>query len=568
MKKLIPILLLLISSVSFSQTTFPITQAIGSKTTNVRTEGTLGSLTGFTYGKNFLDTTDANSVLYVKYTPGIVVRINDTEFWVRNQTTNLWTKVSGAGGGGTVTGANNGLSLSGGNVQLGGSVGSPSDLGRSAEISLGIFPTTSYSFAFVKDISGFAPTMPKSSTRFPYAGRIDLVGPGGPTMFINELDSANVLGSAFPSINYVTGYNQTLQVFSGLHWTSGDKHYDICDLRGSMDRAEIQTGGLASAIFYTNGNTFLGHTGTRKTAFGNTSVLPIRTVDITGTFKTTDSSFIFTRVGSSSDSVFVKGSSSGDTRLVAQSSLVASTPTWESTIAAQGATVFSTDGTVDFGDSRQVWRWNSLGSTHTGLRLSTSGWAGAGGASAGGLLDVRNTSTALATGGNPMVGIVSSGANSNSTVQVGGLFIDISNTGTTSTNTALTLNAGGATNNYALLASTGSVGIGTTAPTSRLHINSSFATAYRAITALRTLDATDYTIDCTANTFTVTLPTAVGITGRIYYVVNSGAGVITVGTTSSEVFTNIVTNPTTFTIAADGQAAVQSTGAAWIRLSN
>jgi len=52
--------------------------------------------------------------------------------------------------------------------------------------------------------------------------------------------------------------------------------------------------------------------------------------------------------------------------------------------------------------------------------------------------------------------------------------------------------------------------------------------AYRAINALRTLDATDYQIECTANTFTVTLPTAVGIEGRIYSIKNSGSGLITI----------------------------------------
>jgi hypothetical protein len=35
-------------------------------------------------------------------------------------------------------------------------------------------------------------------------------------------------------------------------------------------------------------------------------------------------------------------------------------------------------------------------------------------------------------------------------------------------------------------------------------------------------------INCTANTFTVTLPTAVGIGGREYTIKNSGSGVITV----------------------------------------
>jgi hypothetical protein len=57
---------------------------------------------------------------------------------------------------------------------------------------------------------------------------------------------------------------------------------------------------------------------------------------------------------------------------------------------------------------------------------------------------------------------------------------------------------------------------------------------YRAITALTTLDNTDYTIDCTANSFTVTLPTAVGITGRVYNIKNSGTGTIVVNTTSSQ----------------------------------
>lgn len=64
--------------------------------------------------------------------------------------------------------------------------------------------------------------------------------------------------------------------------------------------------------------------------------------------------------------------------------------------------------------------------------------------------------------------------------------------------------------------------------------DSSLSGAYRGITALRTLDNTDYFVDCTANTFTVTLPTAVGITGRQYIIKNSGTGVITVDGNGSE----------------------------------
>lgn len=56
---------------------------------------------------------------------------------------------------------------------------------------------------------------------------------------------------------------------------------------------------------------------------------------------------------------------------------------------------------------------------------------------------------------------------------------------------------------------------------------------YRGITSARTLDGSDELIDCTSGTFAVTLPTAVGFTGQ-YKVKNSGTGVITINTTSSQ----------------------------------
>ena len=57
---------------------------------------------------------------------------------------------------------------------------------------------------------------------------------------------------------------------------------------------------------------------------------------------------------------------------------------------------------------------------------------------------------------------------------------------------------------------------------------------YVAKTANYTIRSTDYVIDCTTNTFTVTLPTAVGIQGKRYYVKNSGTGVITIACNGSE----------------------------------
>ena len=48
------------------------------------------------------------------------------------------------------------------------------------------------------------------------------------------------------------------------------------------------------------------------------------------------------------------------------------------------------------------------------------------------------------------------------------------------------------------------------------------------ITDTYTVESTDYFVDATTGTFTISLPTAVGIKGQIYQIKNSGAGVITV----------------------------------------
>ena len=53
------------------------------------------------------------------------------------------------------------------------------------------------------------------------------------------------------------------------------------------------------------------------------------------------------------------------------------------------------------------------------------------------------------------------------------------------------------------------------------------------ISALHTAVATNHVINCTANSFTVTLPTAVGIQGKEYIIKNSGSGVITVDGTET-----------------------------------
>ena len=107
----------------------------------------------------------------------------------------------------------------------------------------------------------------------------------------------------------------------------------------------------------------------------------------------------------------------------------------------------------------------------------------------------------------------------------------------------------------------GRVGIATASAHSTLHNNGSLAMAYVAKTANYTATINDYTIDCTSGTFTVTLPTAVGITGRIYIVKNSGTGAITVATTSSQTIDGTTTKLLNTQYSG---LRVQSNGANWI----
>ena len=75
-----------------------------------------------------------------------------------------------------------------------------------------------------------------------------------------------------------------------------------------------------------------------------------------------------------------------------------------------------------------------------------------------------------------------------------------------------------------------------------------------------TLTDSDYTVDCTANSFTLTLPTAVGIKGKIYNMKNSGSGTIIADPDGTETIDGSLTIP----IFAGENRTIQSTGSNWI----
>jgi len=96
----------------------------------------------------------------------------------------------------------------------------------------------------------------------------------------------------------------------------------------------------------------------------------------------------------------------------------------------------------------------------------------------------------------------------------------------------------------------------------RLVVNGGIQLAYAAKTANYTIvSVTDYCINCTSGSFTVTLPTAVGIEGQAFIVKNSGTGTITIATTGSQTIDGVATAtmPTQYE-----SISLMSNGANWI----
>lgn len=79
-------------------------------------------------------------------------------------------------------------------------------------------------------------------------------------------------------------------------------------------------------------------------------------------------------------------------------------------------------------------------------------------------------------------------------------------------------------------------------------------------TTAYTVDNTDCVVNCTSGTFTVTLPTAVGVTGQYFVIKNSGTGVITIDGSGAET----IDGSPDFTLSTQYESVtVVSNGANW-----
>lgn len=74
----------------------------------------------------------------------------------------------------------------------------------------------------------------------------------------------------------------------------------------------------------------------------------------------------------------------------------------------------------------------------------------------------------------------------------------------------------------------GQVGVGTTSPSSMLDVRGSFAANYRTVTGTTTITTNDHTIVFTGTSAaTLTLPSAIGIDGRVYWIKNASTSLTT-----------------------------------------
>lgn len=321
------------------------------------------------------------------------------------------------------------------------------------------------------------------------------------------------------------------------------------------------TGSAGSTTYAISTDTTNGRVGINKAT-------PAEALDITGNLRFSGA--------------LMPNNTSGTTGQVLKSAGAGAPPTWGSfTMPLSSITAATGSNSIDNLNNSQNWTWGTLGSSTVGMQMSSSS------SSLGGttkLLGISLGSAGIASSsGSTLYPLYVTGSSQNDNGTVYGIYASATNSsfvtptsigaeflanGGGGTNIGLKVSTSGAAANYAIIVPSGGgkIGFGNSTPNSGLDLTgSSLALNYVAKTGTYTVSANDYTINCTSGTFTVTLPTSVGITGRIYIIKNSGAGVITVATNSSQT----IDGNTTYSLATQYKyVEVQSDGANWIIVGN
>jgi hypothetical protein len=120
----------------------------------------------------------------------------------------------------------------------------------------------------------------------------------------------------------------------------------------------------------------------------------------------------------------------------------------------------------------------------------------------------------------------------------------------------------------AVSAQSGNIGVATTTPNSKLQVDGSFATGYRAVDSSTVLSVNDYALEFSGlDADSIVLPDAIACKGRIYMIknVNASAGPIArIVTTSGQTIDGAATD----TIEAQEANTYISNGADWRKYSS
>ena len=187
----------------------------------------------------------------------------------------------------------------------------------------------------------------------------------------------------------------------------------------------------------------------------------------------------------------------------------------------------------------------SLSTVYIDMGINSQGYSNSG----SNILNGSNTAYLYATGRDFFIGNGATGRD---------LVFFTNNSGTTGTNGTERMR----------IDNLGNVGVATNSPNSTLQNAGSFALSiYSTGSSSYTASATDYTVVGTrTSNQTITLPTAVGITGRIYVIKKTGnGGTLTIATNGSQTIDGAGSKSLTTQYT---QMTVQSDGSNWIILSN
>ncbi len=169
----------------------------------------------------------------------------------------------------------------------------------------------------------------------------------------------------------------------------------------------------------------------------------------------------------------------------------------------------------------------------------------------GGTASLRIRRTAGSTAGTAYVTILQEGVNTDA----------FTSSSTVNTVTAPTTNFSSSIINQ----QSGNVGIGTSSPTSVLHVNGAIAAAINNYAGTnQTLSSTDYMAINTGGACTWTLPSASTCSGRMYILVNNGTGSITLS--PAVTIANAATSNSLSNTSGSNRITVASDGTNWVRV--